>query len=59
MKCFVDEGKLFREARAAVARQPNIMNHGRVMAILDRLQERLTNDPDEFERTLDKIDGIL
>jgi len=37
----------------------NVMDHGRVGAILDRLQERLKQDPGEFEQLLDSIEEVV
>lgn len=37
----------------------NIMSDGRVIWLLNQLQERLDKDVDEFERTLDKIEEVL
>lgn len=37
----------------------NIMDHGRMLGILDRLQSQLSNDPGEFERTLDYIEEVI
>jgi len=37
----------------------NIMDNGRVGAILDRLQGRLDADPEEFELLLDSIEEVI
>lgn len=37
----------------------NIMSHGRVLAIISQLQDRLNKDPDEFERLLDNIEEVI
>ncbi len=37
----------------------NIMDHGRFCAIVDRMQERLKQDPEEFELLLDYIEELL
>lgn len=37
----------------------NIMSNGRVIWLLNQLQERLDQDADEFERTMDKIAEVL
>lgn len=37
----------------------NLMDHGRVLGILDRLQMQLTEDADEFERVLDRIEEVI
>jgi len=37
----------------------NIMDHGRLGAILDRMQEQLNRDPEEFERLLDVIEEVI
>lgn len=37
----------------------NIMDHGRMLGILDQLQSQLSNDQSEFERTLDRIEEVL
>jgi len=37
----------------------NVMDHGRVGAIVDRLQERLNQDPEEFELLLDSIEEVI
>ncbi len=37
----------------------NIMSHGRVLHILDLLQERQDADEEAFERTLDSIEEVI
>ena len=37
----------------------NVMDNGRVGAILDRLQERLQQDPEEFDDLLDRIEEVI
>ena len=39
--------------------KPNVMDNGRVGAILDRLQERLQQDPEEFDDLLDRIEEVI
>lgn len=40
-------------------RPANVMDNGRIGAILDRLQERLRQDPGEFEHLLDAIEEVV
>jgi len=37
----------------------NVMDNGRVCAIIDRLQERLNQDPGMFEFLLDDIEELV
>ena len=37
----------------------NIMNHGKVLHILDLLQHSHDADEDAFERTLDQIEEVI
>jgi len=37
----------------------NIMDHGRFGAIVDRMQEQLNRDPEEFDRLLDIIEEVV
>lgn len=37
----------------------NVMDNGRVGAIIDRLQDRLKQDPEGFEQLLDSIEEVV
>jgi len=37
----------------------NVMDHSRINTILDMLQERLQQDPEEFEHLLDRIEEAI
>lgn len=38
----------------------NIMSHGRILRILGQLQKiQLTEDEDEFEKVLDRIEEVI
>ncbi len=37
----------------------NIMDHGRFCTVVDRLQDLLKQDPEEFERLLDIIEEVV
>ena len=37
----------------------NIMDNGRVGAMLDRMQEQLNQDPEELDRLLDIIEEVI